>query len=86
MLLTTPQANLSNSARGLPLGRGATATAADWIALLAVGALSAVLTAYLSLGLRIPGHAILRVVVPMVIAFLAVQRRFVEGIATTGMK
>lgn len=75
MLLTTTQANLSNSARGLPLGRGATATAVDWLALLAVGGLAAVLTAYLSLSLRMPGHAILRVVVPMVIGMALVPRR-----------
>lgn len=75
MLLATAQPSLSKSARGFPLGRSATATNADWLALLAVGGLTAVLTAYLALNLKIPGHSILRVVVPMIVGMALVPRR-----------
>lgn len=75
MLLTQRQTNLSAAARTSPISRSATATAVDWAALLAIGSLAAILTAYLALNLRLPGHAILRVVVPMVVGLALVPRR-----------
>jgi hypothetical protein len=75
MILDHSQPSLTTAARSLWLGRGATATRADWLALLAIGAVAALLTAYVTLGIRIPGHAILTVVVPMVVGMGLVPRR-----------
>lgn len=55
--------------------RGAPATRGEWMALLLLGAGAALVAAFLDLNLKIPGHAILRSVLPMGLGLALVPRR-----------
>lgn len=50
--------------------------AAEILLLLGMGAVAAMTTAFLELGLRVPGHAILRAVFPMALGMALVPRQF----------
>jgi hypothetical protein len=54
------------------------------LTLLAAGAFGAAAIAWLPLGLRIPGHAILKAAAPIVLGVAAVPRPFAGGIAGAG--
>lgn len=84
MLLAQRHPQLTAAARTSPISRSSTATALDWAVLLAIGSLTAILTAYLALNLRIPGHAVLRVVAPMVVGLALVPRRGAGTVMSLG--
>jgi hypothetical protein len=54
---------------------GASASIRDWLILGLAGAVAACASTFLDFSLRIPGHAILRVVFPMVVGLALVPRR-----------
>jgi hypothetical protein len=74
MLATHP--GLSNGTR-LPAlaSAGASATRGEWIALALLGAAAALAAAFIDFGVRVPGHAILRSVLPMGLGLALVPRR-----------
>lgn len=56
----------------------------EWFVLLAAGVAAALGTVYLGMGLRIPGHAILRVILPMAFGLAIVPRQMAGTIMGVG--
>jgi hypothetical protein len=80
----TQKQNLRNASRLPQLSQSASVSATEVACLLACGALAVLLIGLLRLPLRIPGHAILRGVVPMALGLAMVPRRSAGTIMSLG--
>lgn len=79
------RAALGRSCRIGPLARGDDRpTTREIVTLLGAGAVAAVAIAVLSLGIRVPGHAILRAALPMVAGIALVPRRLAGSVMALG--
>lgn len=82
-MLTNPTSRLlalhpglaATSRVGWLTSEGASASVRDWLILASAGAIAACASTFLDYNLRIPGHAILRAVFPMVVGLALVPRR-----------
>lgn len=75
MLRLAVHPGLAGSTRLPLISRDDRIAAAEFLTLLGAGACAAMATAWLDFGLRIPGHAIMRVVFPMSLGLALVPRR-----------
>lgn len=79
-----PLPNLRESSRVPAISRAAGISLAEFACLLACGALAAMAVGFLHLSLRVPGHAILRGVVPMALGLALVPRRSAGTVMAIG--
>jgi hypothetical protein len=70
-----PQLSLRNSSRVPVISRTDQVTGVELVCLLLCGVLAAAAVGFLHLSLRLPGHAILRGVLPMALGYALVPRR-----------
>jgi hypothetical protein len=79
-----PQLSLRRSSRVPAISQGAAISAIEIACLMACGALAACAVGFLHLSLRVPGHAILRGVLPMAAGFALVPRRLAGTVMAIG--
>jgi hypothetical protein len=79
-----PQLSLQESSRVPALSREAGISVAEFACLLTCGALAAMAIGLLHLSLRVPGHAILRGVLPMTLGLALVPRRWAGTVMAIG--
>ncbi len=79
-----PQLSVRASSRLPAISRAAEISAAELACLLVCGALAALAIGFLHLSLRVPGHAILRGVLPMAAGFALVPRRWAGTVMAVG--
>jgi hypothetical protein len=79
-----PQLSLRTSSRLPAISRADTVSLSEFVCLLLCGALAAAAIGFLHLSLRIPGHAILRGVLPLSFGLALVPRRWAGIIMSIG--
>lgn len=84
MILNALRPTLSSTTRWPGLSRDDAAAAAEWALLLGLGAVATCCGAFLELGLRIPGHAILYSVLPTAAGLALVPRRGAALVVSAG--
>jgi hypothetical protein len=86
MLASTfaPQSSLQDSSRLPPISRAAGLSVVELASLLVCGALAALAVGLVHLSLRMPGHAILRGVLPMAMGLALVPRRWTGIVMAIG--